>query len=762
MTPINARKIRYLFLMMLSSVFFNGSFIVAQDSHRGQISGSVSDPSGAVLVNARVLLKNLRSGLEKVNVTNQEGEFRFASIAPGSYRLTGLQSGFSANSLDLELREGEAKIVDIHLAISPREEQLTVVSGSREEELRENSIAHIIVVTRAQVRDTGFERVSDVLAEQSGILVRPTTHVTLGIAGEQVQGIDSRQVLVLLDGQPLVGARGSKFGTINLNRQSTGRLDRVEVVKGASSALYGSDAIGGVINLISREPRFPVESSMTTSAGNLGTFDIRADAGFLWKKLSFYADIEHHKSNDYSLIPSEFSTTAPRSHRNDGLLKLKYQWTPHFSLSFTGNSYQNEDVGRGFGEQGAQTSISHDSAQNYGLTADYSLNPLTRFWLRGYFSRYDETSLTRLVQSPSSPAAPGNLNERLYKLDLTGSRIIGSRQHLQTGVEWYQDRYFGFNRIVGDSAGQQISVVDLWFQDQLAINRRLSATLGGRYDNHSTYGSYFSPKAGVLLRASDSFVLKASYGQGFRAPDLSQLYSRFLNPTNLYQVIGNPALQPETSRSVNFGAEYFKRRGRIGLTLFRNDVHNLIDTQRLGRPRTTAELAAISQQFGIPPAFNPQLNRLLFFYRNLADIYTQGAELEGSLNVWSGFEVAGSYTLLRAIDKLTGNRLAQRHPQQGNVRFTYADEKHGWRTNLRGHFFSDWLLNNAGAKGSAYRLWDFYSSKRIAHGTELFLAVDNLFNSRDSKLRLVPATFDRPDFGRAYRVGMRWDFHSTR
>src|SRR5690606_33339749 len=128
--------------------------------------------------------------------------------------------------------------------------------------------------------ENGSQTVAEALRDVPGVVVRRGSE-TAGAAGEQIQGIDSRQVLVLLDGQPLTGARGIKRGVINLDRQSTARLERVEVVKGAASALYGTDAIGGVINLITRQPARPVEVAGSVAGGNVGMVDARAELGFM-------------------------------------------------------------------------------------------------------------------------------------------------------------------------------------------------------------------------------------------------------------------------------------------------------------------------------------------------------------------------------------------------------------------------------------------------------------------------------------------------
>ena len=138
------------------------------------------------------------------------------------------------------------------------------------------------VVGESRLQDTARSSVGEVLREVPGVLTRRGSEGS-AVAGEQVQGIDSRQVLVLVDGQPLAGARGIKSGAIDLDRQSTFRLERIEVVKGAASALYGSDAIGGVINLITRDTSAPLEGMATVSGGeNPSTSMPRRPAAVVW------------------------------------------------------------------------------------------------------------------------------------------------------------------------------------------------------------------------------------------------------------------------------------------------------------------------------------------------------------------------------------------------------------------------------------------------------------------------------------------------
>lgn len=725
---------------------------------RVALEGNVQDISGALVPGAAVFVRDLATGLEVSYRADARGAF-VVDAKPGAYRVTAAADGFQAASRTVELATEVCPALVLELSPTVLS-QAIVVTGSREEELREDSVVKVDLIARSQLRDSGYERVSDILSEEPGIVTR-TSRSPGSRAGTQIQGIDSRQSLVLLDGFPVVGARGVKSGILNLNRQSTNRLERVEVVKGASSALYGSDAIGGVINMITRDPRQRFDSNVSTSAASFGGVDLRADAGFLVDRWSGFFGAERHKSNPYDLTPGTVDTTGPGYRRYDYIAKLNRDFSERLKLGILANAFDNRERGVYSGTGGAQTTTTNDSAQNYGLTLSSSLSALTQLQLRGYFGKYDESSAVDIASVPGAVDARANLNERLYRFDAVVSQVIGDRQFMQGGIDWTGNEYRGYNRLLGDNEGQSIRMTDAWFQDRIQAHPRLSLTLGGRLANHSVYGTRMVPRIGLLLRATSGTRLRASFGQGFRAPDIGQLYYRFLTPSGLYQIIGNPTLSPESSSTAQLGVDTGFRRLRFSATYFRNDIKNLIQTELLGRPRTPEQLGQIMVAFSVDPSFSPGVNRLFYFYRNLENVFTTGLEGKLELRLSSGFALTSGYTYLDARDKQTGGFLSHRHKHHGNFRLWWSTARFGGlRTNLRGTYLGRWPIvgRRATLVADGYQLWDWYIAKPLGSGLEVYGAVDNMFGSVDSNLDGPDPVFYRADPGRTFRIGMRWSF----
>lgn len=712
----------------------------------------VKDAGGLAISKATVRARHQVSGAGNSCQTDADGACSLATPLKGEYRVTASYDKLTDASA-VFFSSGSGGTMSLRLQPGAVISSVTVVSGSRTEELQDESVVKVDAVTREQMQSTGYERVSDVLSEIPGVLVRRGS--TAGTGGEQIQGVDSRQVAVLQDGLPVIGARGIKSGALNLNRQTSDRLARVEVAKGAGSPLYGSDAIGGVINMITREPVNTFESNVMLSGGSLGTMDLRGDIGGRVKNLMYFLNVGTNRMDSYGLIPSSPNTVGPDIRRNDGLFKTRYHFTPQFALGFTANAYHNKETGRTLQASGLTEGLANDSVQTYAVVADWTISPSTILQARGYSARYDENGRTTILNTAQTPAL-SNLNERLKRLDATISHQAGSKHLISGGVEWAQNLYKGANRIVGDNAGQQVTTADYWVQDKWTMTSRLTAHIGGRITEHSLFGNAAVPKVGLIYRLSDSWMLRGSWGMGFRAPDLGQLYFRFANPASFYQVIGNPTLKPEHSNSYQAGVVFRRANYRLGLTLYRHNIRDLIDSINVGTPTSLPQLEVLMAQYGIPMNFQPFVGRQTFIYLNQARIYTQGFEVDGEYAIQRNLRVSGAYTFLQPKDRISGLELTQRHRHNSFVRADYIIPKLGLSTNIRGAFYSGWFLNAAaGTRGLGYQIWDAYASKSMGARTQLFVSVDNLNDSRDGKLSYATPSFDRPDYGRTFRGGIR-------
>ncbi|MEI9979994.1 MAG: TonB-dependent receptor [Edaphobacter sp.] len=729
------------------------------------VGGHIFDPKGAAIPHATVTLRNALNGTAQQTETDDAGEYAFKGVASGEYVVTTAAPGLATATRSVQVKSANAPAsVDITLSVASVEQNVTVVSASRVEELQQDTPLPVDVITQQRIQRTGFEDVADVLSELPGVITRNNSSYS-GSSEEMIDGVPSADVLVLQDGLPLVGARGINSGIIDLGQQNIGRLDRIEVVRGAASALYGTDAVGGVINLITHEPTHPFEGGLRVSGGTLGAFDGDLDLGTRYKHLDAFTDLELHHINSYPLIPDNESTVGANNQRYDGMVKLRYSFNPKASIGYTVNAYHDNATGKDTDSTGTATSgydsaTSNDSTQTHALVGDFVPTSTTAIQARLYEARYDSNSWSNPLNSDNSTGPQfdyGNLYERYHRADATVSQQIGSWNFLQGGDEWVQDSYRGLNRIVGNDNGQQITTNDVWLQDRIQPWKRLIVDLGGRYNHHSLYGSHVVPKVGLVYKVNDHWTLRSAYGKGFRSPTLGELYYLLLHPEYFYQVIGNPTLKPETSESYSVGADYQVNRYSVGVTLYRNNLNHLINYIDAGFPPDEAALDALLAQYGIPPTFGALPGIETFIYTNVDQAYTQGVNLKGSVLLSRNLKVDGFYAYVDPYSVTDKQTLPEVSRNSGYVRAEYVSRKLGVVTNVRGNFFGKWLLASGGNE-QAYALWNFYASKDISHGLQAYGSIDNLANSRDSMLNQNPPTYDRTDYGRLFRIGLRYTF----
>jgi outer membrane receptor for ferrienterochelin and colicin len=197
-----------------------------------------------------------------------------------------------------------------------------------------------------------------------------------------------------------------------------------------------------------------------------------------------------------------------------------------FTLGGLVSGYHNDTGGRSNGELGPQEDDIRERAISANVAATWTIGGTTKVEARGYVSTYSERADGRLGPPQSTPLTPGALDEQYGKADLAVSHPIGSRQMLQGGLEWSRDHYEGTNRVRDETAGHQADTAVLWAQHRWSLTNRVTTTVGARVDRRSQFETAASPKAAASVRVTHHLHARISYGRGFRAPDLGQLYYR--------------------------------------------------------------------------------------------------------------------------------------------------------------------------------------------------------------------------------------------
>ena len=449
-----------------------------------------------------------------------------------------------------------------------------------------------------------------------------------GVTSLFLRGTSSTQTLVLVDGVPL---NSPYFGGTDLSALSTANLERIEVVRGPFSALYGSEAIGGVVQIFTkRAAAAGVSGHASFALGNAGGKEGSLEAGFSEGALS--STIGFRRSFSSGDQFNEFFSGTTLS----GAL------TARLSEGATAGIVLRRDSGRtgvptdGSGPTPNRSTWDDTTTLEIPLSLSLSKNLLL------------EASF-RYVRDTPSYADP----DSSFSWSTTDARRVGARvaatgtwggQRLAIGVDLERTQVWNESNFGPALDGETARTFAVFAEDRVALGgERLVATAGIRWDDASSYGSAFSPRATLAWRVLPSLKLRAAAGSAFRAPSLGELY---------YPYSGNPDLQPERSTGWEVGLEQSIAAGVVAeATGFWNDVRDLIDydpqtstNQNIGHARTrgveTAIRTTVAGSFFI---------RASYTYLDAKDLDADAPLVRrprhrASLTAGSGFGTGGSWS----------------------------------------------------------------------------------------------------------------------
>lgn len=517
-----------------------------------------------------------------------------------------------------------------------------VVTGSRTAMTLADSVVDVDVISAADIARSGATNVAESLLHSSAIKLTPTGALNPGI---EVQGFDSEHVLVLINGRRL---NGRVEGSVDLRRISASNIQQIEIVRGPSSALYGSDALGGVINIITEQD--PEIRKIQGKVNTLGSYELTAHAGTAIGEDGTATGVFGYSHTEaFDLDESDSGQNGPDNERyfTNGSL----QW----ALGDTGELvvdgfYQTQDRLIPQNTAGGAQVDYRNAIEEWrlGVAPSWQLED-TRIQLNASFSRYYD-QFVQDVHGTSNGDSDERTIDDLVTWGLQVDHAINRHHQLTFGLD-NQLESLEADRLDGT---QKRSRVGLYLQDQMGgfIEDRLQLSMGFRVDADSQFGSKLAPKISVKYQLNDHWALRSGVGSGYRAPDFKQLYLRFVNGSQGYVVAGNAELVPEESQTVNAGFDYRGDNWNWTSNAFYSDVENLI------------EIIEVATTTGRE-----------FTYQNVQRARLQGIENKLGIDLSERIHLRAFYNYLDAVDRDTNKALDGRakHRLGTGVDWNFAD-----------------------------------------------------------------------------------------
>lgn len=632
-----------------------------------------------------------------------------------------------------------------------------VVTGTGTYHRADNSPVAVKVITAKELMDAHVTTLEDAL-------VRLTTNVTTHTNGMgtfvNFNGISDDYILILENGKRV-------SGDDRWSRISMSNVRRIEIYSGAASALYGSDAIAGVINIITDESREQVSATSDTRFRSHGRLDQDVNVDATVGAVSSHTSFTHHQAdnwqvNSYQAFDEDGTevlklTGRPMSaafRSNNISEKLDFRINDQWSVYLRGSYYDNlthrpqsasyftqkkssagTSPAYSYTSKQAYTYDIHHVSYTYGGGARWTPNARTHVYLDVYSDNFN--SKYAYWQTADREAYDETRKRTHYVNEtLRGIFRLASWNKLSAGAEFVQE---SLNSQSDNIDFETTNTYNVFAQDELQIARGLEAVVGARYTYNDNFGSAFTPNAGLFFHAG-GFRLRASYAGGYRTPSLSQLYATDQAKTASRYTLYNKDLKPEKNHFFNLNAEYSNTWMSVSVTGFINKVRDMINYRTMTESEITsdAHLTAIRDE-----GWQTVRQR-----DNIDKATLRGISASVKFLLPYGFTIGGGYTLTdseaetQTLDKKTQQYVVTTSPVDKSVKHVgcvLASWDKTWNdyhlnVTLNGHIQGERYSSTYGY-ADAISQWDLMTRHTIllsGFTLEPGLGVENLFNQRDT------------------------------
>lgn len=676
------------------------------------LQGKVVDEEGQPVLCATVRLEKTTIGA----VTNDKGQFVFKDVPNGNYVMR-------TSRMDFETQKQNVNQTDSNMLIRLKKSYLNlnevVVTGTGTYHRLKDTPVPVEVITAKEIASTGALNFEDALAALS------TSITTKGAYNIVMNGLRNKQILILVDGKRLAGDVG---GDNDLERIDMSNIKRIEVVKGGASSLYGSEAMGGVINIITNTPQSSMDIVSATRISKYGQFNQNVNVGFKVGKVMSQTTYQRRQTEGWQLSPYEIKSLSKPTrdtlvetgkqamaayHSNTVSQKFMYNPTKRSSI-YTKGVYFDKKTDRPYADY-AYDMFYKD--YNFALGGDYHFRKhINYITFDSYFDNY-EYYKDYLKKSGKFEAGDRDLTkrQRLFNTTLKGVFSVGENHKLNTGLD-FMNEYMKNPESLAES--KSAYTMALYAQDEMKVIERLSIVAGFRLLHHETFKNKFTPKASVMY-ALDHFNFRASYAMGFRAPNLQELYYDKISGSMVSQ--GNINLKPERSNYFSLNTEYISDHFTFSVTGYINNIKDIIDRQL--QPLTPEDEAG-----GV---------KTRYMYNNVSKARTQGVDVAINTFLGVGFSIGANYSYLDARNRVDNKPLfgSSRHTGILNANWMREWKNYRLNVNLNSRLQSETYYTDMNAR--PFQLWNLATSHLFTGAKNLIfepgLGIDNIFNFRDEK-----------------------------
>lgn len=581
-----------------------------------------------------------------------------------------------------------------------------IVTASRLETTEEDVGSSVSVVTQEELQQGKYPSVVQALRKVPGLDIVQSGGPG-GTASAFIRGADSSQTQVLLDGIELNNP-ASPNRAFNLTNLTLENVDRIEILRGPQSSIYGSDAMGGVINIISKRAKEGGHATVSSEAGSYDSFNNVANVSYGAKTFEFSGGATQQDVGNISSAGANYGNTEHDAYRNTSLSgRMRFKPSEMVDGAATTRytrSNSGLDNSGGYGGD--------DPDRHYGNEEFFTRGEVSGHFLKDEITTKvwsDYTNHNLFDDNDSNASNPEYLRSS-YKGDLLdfgttaawsptryfSSLIGGETQGERASSYYFSDGAYG--PYEDDMGWKHARTNSVFFETKTSYKEKAYLNAGMRYDHQSIFGSRTTFKVAPVWYITEATKLRGSVGTGFKAPSLVQLYSPY----------GNPNLEAETSVGWDVGVDQQIIRDRLAaeLTFFDNDYQNLI-------------------------TFNPST----FILENIDSAYTQGFEAALTSTVTETLSIKSAYTYTNTENRQTNESLLRRPRNKGSVTVVYEPTSRV-TSQLQWRFYGTRFDNDYSASPptrvtlGGYAVVDIAITFKASDTFDLFTRVDNLFDQQ--------------------------------